>query len=161
MRSDFGKGMKVPVTAAKECSSSFFPPALCLVLVVVVCCPLPPLSSSSLSHALFDCCVCFCHRCHCGSCHPNLTPHRRQAAAAAMLPPSCRHAVAKLLQPPCHQTCCRHCRRRRRCRHAATHSATHASTLLPPRCHCHATAKLPYHRQATTTAAGRRVATAR
>ena len=89
MRSDFGKGMNVPVTAAEECSHSFFSPALRLVFPVVVCCPLSPLSSSSLSRALFDCCVCFCHRCHCG-CRPNLTPHRRQAAAAAVLQPSCR-----------------------------------------------------------------------
>ena len=81
--------MNVAVTAAKECSSSFFPPALRLVLVVVVCRPLPPLSSSSLSRALFDCCVCFCHCCHCG-CRPNLSPHRRQAAAAAILQPSCQ-----------------------------------------------------------------------
>ncbi len=89
MRSDFGKGMNVPVITAEECSHSFFSPALRLVFIVVVCCPLSPLSSSSLSRALFDCCVCFCHRSHCGCC-PNLTPHRHQAAAAALLQPSCR-----------------------------------------------------------------------
>jgi hypothetical protein len=131
MRSGFGKGMNVAVTAAKECSSSFSPPALRLVLIVVVCRPLPPLSSSSLSCALFDCCVCFCHCCCCGCC-PNLTPHRRQAVTAAVLPPSCRrrcHAVAKLPQLPCHQSCRSH-------RQAATHGAAHASALLPPHCHC-------------------------
>ena len=134
--------MNVAVTAAKECSSSFFPPALRLVLVFVVCRPSLPLSPSSLSHALFDCCICFCHHCHRG-CHPNSTPcccqaaaaavlppscHRRQAAAAAVPPPSChrrRSAIAKLLQLPCRQSC-RH--------HAATHSAAHAAMLPTPHC---------------------------
>ena len=44
MRSDFGKGMNVPVTAAEECSHSFFSPALRLVFAVVCCrhCHPPP-----------------------------------------------------------------------------------------------------------------------
>ena len=121
MRSDFGKGMNVPVTVAKECSYSFFSPALHLVFIVVVCCPLSPLSSSSLSRALFDCCVCFCHCCHCG-CRPNLTPRRRQAAAAAVPP--------KLLLPPprCHPRCRPHC-----CAAAAaTPPSCRAAVKLPP-----------------------------
>jgi hypothetical protein len=118
--------MNIAVTAAKECCSSFFPPALRLVLVVVVCHPSLPLSSSSLSCALFDCCVCFCHCCHRGCC-PNLTPRCRQAATAAVSLPRCRrhrHPVAKLPQLPCRQNC-------RRCRHAATHGAAHAAVLPP------------------------------
>ncbi len=113
-----------------------------LSLFVVHCRHCHPPPSPVTARALFDCCVCFCHSCHCG-CRPNLPPRPRQAAAAAVLPPSCRcrcHAVAKLSQPPCRQTC--HRRRHRHC-HAATHGAAHTSTLLLPRCHRRATAAPP------------------
>ena len=86
MRSDFGKGHE----RSRHCSRRVFPLLLLPSIAPCLRCRLlSPLSSSSLSRALFDCCVCFCHRCHCG-CRPNLTPHRRQAAAAAVLQPSCR-----------------------------------------------------------------------
>lgn len=68
------------------CSSSFSPPALPLV---VVCRPPPPLSSSSLSYALFDCCVCFIfrRRCRRGCRHCRHHRRRRHPSSVVMSPP--------------------------------------------------------------------------